>query len=144
MGDTCHIGGGDIGRPPGIWYGLRRRQESISEEAKEIAWKAQHRLHKRVEWARIEVAQMTSGSYALPELRAEYGGSVICLARQEEPDLEGYTDAEIVLRMKRHHHAGVIVRSASAERVGELVEAYGSRFLEEFCAVEPVPEKPSA
>ena len=34
-------------RPPWIWYGLRRRQESISEEAKEIAWKAQHRLHKR-------------------------------------------------------------------------------------------------
>ncbi len=34
-------------RPPCIWYGLRRRQESISEETKEIAWKAQHRLHKR-------------------------------------------------------------------------------------------------
>jgi hypothetical protein len=27
-------------RPPGIWYGLRKRQESISEEVKEIAWKA--------------------------------------------------------------------------------------------------------
>ena len=26
---------------------MRRRQESISEEVKEIAWKAQHRLHKR-------------------------------------------------------------------------------------------------
>jgi transposase len=34
-------------RPPGVWYGLRRRQEGISEEVKEIAWKAQHRLHKR-------------------------------------------------------------------------------------------------
>src|SRR6202046_4606980 len=34
-------------RPPCIWYGLRKRQESISEEIKEIAWKAQHRLHKR-------------------------------------------------------------------------------------------------
>lgn len=34
-------------RPPCIWYGLRRRQESISEQTKEIAWKAQHRLHKR-------------------------------------------------------------------------------------------------
>jgi transposase len=33
-------------RPPCIWYGLRKRQ-SISEEAKAIAWKAQHRLHKR-------------------------------------------------------------------------------------------------
>jgi len=37
----------ELSSPPGIWYGLRRRQESISEEAKEIAWKAQHRLHKR-------------------------------------------------------------------------------------------------
>ena len=26
---------------------MRKRQESISEEAEEIAWKAQHRLHKR-------------------------------------------------------------------------------------------------
>ena len=34
-------------RPPCIWYGLRRRQENISEEAKEIVWKVQHRLHKR-------------------------------------------------------------------------------------------------
>lgn len=34
-------------RPPCIWYGLRRRQESTSEATKEIAWKAQHRLHKR-------------------------------------------------------------------------------------------------
>jgi hypothetical protein len=32
---------------PCIWYGLRKRQESISEEVKEIAWKAQRRLHKR-------------------------------------------------------------------------------------------------
>jgi transposase len=34
-------------RSPCIWYGLQKRQQSISEEAKEIPWKAQHRLHKR-------------------------------------------------------------------------------------------------
>jgi transposase len=34
-------------RPPAIWAGLRKRQQNVSEEAKEIAWKAQHRLHKR-------------------------------------------------------------------------------------------------
>jgi transposase len=34
-------------RPPCIWYGLRKRQQGVSEEAKEIAWKAQHRLHKQ-------------------------------------------------------------------------------------------------
>ena len=34
-------------RPPAIWAGLRKRQQAASEEAKEIAWKAQHRLYKR-------------------------------------------------------------------------------------------------
>jgi hypothetical protein len=34
-------------RPPAIWAGLRKRQRTASEEAKEIAWKAQHRLYKR-------------------------------------------------------------------------------------------------
>ena len=32
---------------PGVGPGLRKRQEGIPEEIKEIAWKAQHRLHKR-------------------------------------------------------------------------------------------------
>ncbi len=101
-------------------------------------------LNPWVEWARIEHALMTGQQYALPPLHEGYAGSVICLARQEEPDLSGYTDPEVVLRMKKHHHAGIMVQSASAERVVELVEDYGSRFLDQFCAVEPVPDKPSA
>lgn len=32
---------------PGIGPGLRKRQEGVPEHIKEIAWKAQHRLHKR-------------------------------------------------------------------------------------------------
>jgi transposase len=32
---------------PGVGPSLRKRQEGISEPIKEIAWKAQHRLHKR-------------------------------------------------------------------------------------------------
>ena len=34
-------------RPPAVWAGLRKRQQNASEDATEIAWKAQHRLHKR-------------------------------------------------------------------------------------------------
>jgi transposase len=52
-------------RPPCIWYGLRKRQQSISEEVKEIAWKAQHRLHKRYmrleqyqRWCNVEEARL--------------------------------------------------------------------------------------
>jgi transposase len=32
---------------PAIGFTLRKRQENLSEEVKEMAWKAQHRLHAR-------------------------------------------------------------------------------------------------
>jgi transposase len=32
---------------PALGAALRKRQETVSEEIKEIAWKAQHRLHER-------------------------------------------------------------------------------------------------
>ncbi len=32
---------------PNRGYDLKKRQEGLSEEVKEIAWKAQHRLHSR-------------------------------------------------------------------------------------------------
>jgi len=32
---------------PGVGPALRKRKEGVPEEIKEIAWKAQHRLHKR-------------------------------------------------------------------------------------------------
>jgi biotin carboxylase len=96
------------------------------------------------EWARIEVATLRGEQYVAPELKGEFAGSVICLARQEHPDTGAYTDAEIVHRLNKHHHAGLIVRSASAERVAQLVDGYAVRFLDEFCAVQPVPDKPTA
>ena len=82
--------------------------------------------------------------YCLPKLRAEYAGSVICLARQEQPDLGEYTDPEIVMRLKKHHHAGVLVQSSSVDRIEGLLKDYGPRFLEDFCASQPVPDKPTA
>jgi biotin carboxylase len=101
-------------------------------------------LNPWVEWARLEVAAVFGREYALPEVGDSYAGSVICLARQERPDTIAYDDEEIVQRLERHHHAGLIVRSKDAARVEKLVEEYSGRFLEEFCAVEPVPDKPTA
>src|SRR5258708_26202688 len=39
---------------PGVGPALRKRQQGVAEEIKEIAWKAQHRLHKR--YQRLEAA----------------------------------------------------------------------------------------
>jgi len=95
------------------------------------------------EWARIEVAG-GDGTYRLPPVREEYAGVILSLARQEEPDTSGYNDPEVYLRIKRHHHAGLILRSHDQQRVQALLESYGQRFAEEFLAIEPPREKPTA
>ncbi|HEV3306737.1 MAG TPA: ATP-grasp domain-containing protein [Candidatus Sulfotelmatobacter sp.] len=95
------------------------------------------------EWARIEVAG-EDGSYELPPTREEYAGVILSLARQENPDTSGYNDSEVYLRIKKHHHAGLIVRSSDARRVPALLEGYAQRFAQEFLAVEPPKEKPTS
>jgi biotin carboxylase len=95
------------------------------------------------EWARIEVAG-GDGSYQLPPVREQYAGVILSLARQEEPDTSGYNDPELYLRIKRHHHAGLILRSGDQLRLQELLEDYARRFAEEFLAVEAPRDKPTA
>jgi biotin carboxylase len=93
------------------------------------------------EWARIEIANGTSARPIKP-LRKEYAGIILSLAKQESPDTTSYDDEEIVYRVKKSHHAGMIVRSTRPERVDELLNNYAGRFVEDFVAVVPPPERP--
>jgi len=95
------------------------------------------------EWARIEVVG-ENGSYRLPAVRDEYAGVILSLARQENPDTSAYNDPEVFARIKKHHHAGLILRSTHPERIRPLLENYAGRFAEDFLAVEPPREKPTA
>ena len=89
------------------------------------------------EWARLEVANARGETYAPPSPRREYAGLVISLARQEWPDTSAYADPEIVWRLKKRHHAGLIVASPHRARVQELVTTYMPRFREDFFAMLP-------
>ena len=95
------------------------------------------------EWARIEVGAGKS-PYELPETQKEYGGVVLSLARQECPDTGAYTDSEIVYRVTKKHHAGFVLRSPKNERIVQLLDSYAARFVQDFLATAPVPEKPTA
>ena len=97
-----------------------------------------------VEWARLEFAALTHTAYALPPIHDGHAGSVISLARQPHPDTSAYTDSEIAMRLEKLQHAGLIVRSESCDRVADLVTGYSERFLEDFNAVLPVPDKPTS
>jgi len=63
------------------------------------------------------------------------------MARQEEPDMSAYDDPEVVTRVRKRHHAGLIVSSPDEGRVRELVESYVTRFYKDFHASAPPPQR---
>jgi carbamoylphosphate synthase large subunit len=93
------------------------------------------------EWARLEVANARRQGYTVPDARRDYAGVLISLARQEWPDTSAYTEPEIVWRLNKKHHVGLIVASANRTRVEELLESYLRRFREEFYAAVPAADE---
>ena len=93
------------------------------------------------EWARLEIADGKAPSKITP-VRKEYAGIILSLAKQEYPDTSAYADEEIISRVKKRHHAGLIVRAPRLERVNQLLDDYSLRFVEDFVAVAPPPERP--
>jgi hypothetical protein len=92
------------------------------------------------EWANIELARDLF-PYVLPPVRQHHAGVALALARQEWPDTSAYTDPEIVHRVRKRHHVGLVVASPSYDRVQELLGRYVDRFSEEFLAVLPPLER---
>jgi biotin carboxylase len=93
------------------------------------------------EWAALEIAG-EDGEYAVPPHRRDYAGIVLTLARQVEPDTSLYTDPEIVHRVTKAHHAGLIVSSPDPARVDQLLADYTGRFYRDFHASAPPPDRP--
>lgn len=100
-------------------------------------------LNLWAEWAKIETSTAEK-PYKLKELREDYSGILISLAKQQWPDTSGYTESEIVWRMNKEYHAGLIVASPRHERVKELLDGYTERFYQDFYATAPLPDKPTA
>ena len=93
------------------------------------------------EWARLETRPDSASRMKLKP-RKDHAGIILSLARQERPDTSAYEDPEIVYRVKKRHHAGLVVRSPRHERVSELLDGYARRFADDFVAVKPPLERP--
>jgi biotin carboxylase len=94
------------------------------------------------EWARIEIAG-TDGAYDVPTVRRDCSAIVLSLARQAEPDMSSFTDSEIVVRIKKAHHAGLIVASPDPARIDALIADYTERYYRDFFATAPPPDRPN-
>jgi biotin carboxylase len=93
------------------------------------------------EWARVEMTG-NSGAYQVPAPKSDHAGIVLSLSRQEYPDTGAYTAPEIVQRIRKRHHAGLIVASADPERISRLLDEHVTRFYADFHASAPAPDRP--
>lgn len=92
------------------------------------------------EWAKLEIATKEK-PYKAPKIRKDYAGIALCLANQDAPDTSHYEDSEIVYRVKKPKHIGLIFASDKHERVAELIGIYSDRIAEDFLAVAPTKER---
>lgn len=93
------------------------------------------------EWARLEHAAALDEPYMVPEPANHYAGLIVSLARQQWPDLSGFADPEIVWRMQREYHVGLIVCCDEPARIRTLLDTYMQRIYTDFHASAPVPTK---
>ncbi|RYU97742.1 ATP-grasp domain-containing protein [Emticicia agri] len=95
------------------------------------------------EWAKIETAIATGGTYELPPVDDYYSGIIISLSSHQWPDYAPFNDPEIVWKMNEEYHVGLIVRSKKRERVMELMEKYAIMIRDlGYHASAPAPDKP--
>ncbi|HKX83394.1 MAG TPA: hypothetical protein VJL58_04160, partial [Pyrinomonadaceae bacterium] len=92
------------------------------------------------EWARLEISSDTN-PYKLPKLRRDFAGVALALANQDEPDTSHYNDTEIVYRVSKPKHVGLIFYSNKQKRVEQLLATYTERITTDFLAVAPAKER---
>jgi biotin carboxylase len=90
------------------------------------------------EWAKIETLKTLNKKYVLPKvIEGRSAGIVVSLSRYEQPDTSSFKDQEIVWRMKKPWHIGLIVTSSSNAKVLELLDKFTLRIKEQFHASLP-------
>ena len=92
------------------------------------------------EWAKLEMSS-SDAPYKLPKLRKEYAGVALALANQDQPDTSQYNDSEIVYRVTKPKHVGLIFHSPKEKRVEALLALYTERITTDFLAVAPAKER---
>lgn len=94
------------------------------------------------EWAKIEILKGEK-PYKLPKVNNDFAAIITSLSKQEWPNLDAYNDPEVVWRLKKGYHAGLIIKSSKKERIEELVEQYTKRFYDDFFTTAKMGERPS-
>lgn len=94
------------------------------------------------EWARLTIARLRGEKYSLPDVKDQHGALLVCLAKQEHPDMSGYDAQEVAWRINKKQHAGLVIASDDYDRMESLLTEYHEKFVKDFLAVAPPMDSP--
>jgi hypothetical protein len=92
------------------------------------------------EWAKLETTT-PENPYKPPKIRKDFAGVALALANQEQPDTSHYMDEEIIYRVTKPKHVGLIFYSKKQNRLEELLSIYSERITQDFLATAPAKER---
>lgn len=92
------------------------------------------------EWAKLETST-PERPYKLPKIRKDFAGVALALANQDDPDTSHYIDEEIVYRINKPKHIGLIFYSKKQKRLADLLSDYTERITTDFLAIAPAKER---
>jgi hypothetical protein len=93
------------------------------------------------EWAHIEAAHGRGTKYKLPKVKKNHAGIIVSLSKYEHPDMSAFDDEEIVWKINKKHHVGLIFESPDRQRIMELLDKYAEIVKKDFHASAPAKEK---
>ncbi|REJ77625.1 MAG: ATP-grasp domain-containing protein [Acidobacteria bacterium] len=92
------------------------------------------------EWGKIET-ETKENPYVPQKAKKDFAAIALALAKDEKPDTSAYDDQEIVYRVDKPRHVGLIFCTKTKKRLDELVSTYTQRITDDFLAVAPVKER---
>jgi len=93
------------------------------------------------EWALIENAVAKDEIYKVPKDKKQHAGIVVSLSRFEHPDMSVFNNPEVVWKIDKPWHVGMIVATDKFEDVRALLDDYTERIGRDFHASAPAPAK---
>ncbi|MCZ4407630.1 ATPase [Cryomorphaceae bacterium 1068] len=93
------------------------------------------------EWANLENAVAKNQMYTAPKDKKKHAGIVVSLSRFEHPDMSVFNDPEVVWKINKPWHVGMIVLSNSHKTVRTKLDEYTTRIGRDFHASAPAPAR---
>ena len=96
------------------------------------------------EWARIENAWLNDTPYQLAKPSDLYGGLIICLSRDKNPDCKEFEAPEVYKFLPMDYHVGLVYQSNNAEKIQELLDDAAMKINDHHLSIMPPKTKPTS